>query len=405
MAAGVLCFGLPTRSAAQGWTPPDPSTDPWNTAKLKIGPIFVAPSFTLRDVGIDNNVFRDPANPKKDLTGTIAVSTIFGVHVKAFSFMVTQDNRYIWFRRYASERSIDGGLKGVAELRLQNLRPWVTVSKTKTHERAGYEVDARAGREVPIVEYGADVNFGLRTGMTASFSSQETKYDEDASFDGVTLRETLDRRTSFAHFNGRWQYSEFSDLVAGYEWTRNTFTFDPIRDADATYYYGGFQSRGDAPITGRFQIGYKTQKHKDPAVPDFKGVVVSGNITTIALDRLKLDLTADRDLAYSYDDAFPYYVQQGGGLTVTGRVSTRLDLIASAKGEWLNYSETYLSAGRPLTTRTDLATVYGVGFMFTAAGVTGSHFGLTFERAERRSPLEGKSYRNDRVLTDVKFSF
>ena len=408
VACGVLCTVLAGRAAAQGWKPPDPSQDPWNRAKLKIGPFYMAPSFDLRNVGIDNNVFRDQGNPRQDLTATIAVSTIFGVHFKAFSLMITQDNRYLWFRRYASERSIDGGLTGLVELRLQNLRPWLLLANLKSTDRSGFEVDTRAARRTPTYEAGVDLSLGHRTGVTAGFSNKRTEYSEAQFFDGVDLKKELDNKQAFAHVKGRWQYSEFTDIVGTVEYARNEFTFDPLRSGSTFSYMVGFQGRGGAPVTGSLNAGYKTQRHDAAGVPDFKGFVLSGSVSTVAFDRLKLDLLGDRDLFFSYDPNYPFYVQQGGGLTVTARVSTRLDLIGSARGEWLRYSESFLTAALPNelnTSRTDTATVLGAGFLYTVGGIAGSHFGLTFERAERMSPLPKKNYRNDRVLTNLKFSF
>ena len=390
-------------AAAQGWRAPDP-TEPWTAATLKFGPFFVAPSFDVRNVGIDNNVFRDRATPRQDLTATMAVSTIFGAHIRAFSLMVTQDNRYIWFRRYTSERSIDGGLRAIAELRLASMRPWITWAKPKSHDRTGYEIDARAGHETPMWEAGSDFNFGLRTGVTVSFSNQRQVYEEDQFYDGVDLKHVLDNRTAFAHVNGKWQYSDYTDMVAGVEWTRNQFVHDPIRNADTVSYFGGFQSHGDAPILGRAQVGYKRQRHEDPNVPDFRGLVGGAALSTVVFDRLKLDLDGDRDLNYSYDDTFPFYVQQGGGLTVTGRLSTRFDVIVSSRAEWLQYSQNFIDNDQPVAARTDRATVMGLGFMYTMGG-NNSHFGLTLERADRVSPIARKNYRNNRVLTNIKFSF
>ena len=401
-AIGVAAAGS---AAAQGWTPPDPSSDPWNTAKLKIGPFFMAPSFDLRDVGIDNNVFRTETNPRQDLTATFSVKTLFGVHLRAFNFRVTQENRYLWFRRYTSERSIDGGLSAIAEVRGQRMRPWLSLSKMKSTERSGYEIDTRASRTTPDFETGLDFSFGLRTGLTASYKDTRTEYDEFQTYAGVDLKEALDNRTTFAHVNARWAYTEYTDILGALEWSRNRFTYNPLRSGVTRAYMGGFQSHGDSPVTGRAQVGYKIQQHDDPAVPDFTGVVFAASVTTIIMDRVKLDAIGDRDIQFSYDDHYPFYVQQGGGLTLTGRIDPRLDLIGSARSEWLHYSETYLSAGLPLKSRTDLATVFGAGFLYSVGGPGGSHFGLTFERAQRRSPLPGKTYRNDRVLTNLKFSF
>jgi hypothetical protein len=76
-----LVLGLVASAAAQGWTEPNPSADPWEKASMKLGPVFLAPKFELQNLGVDNNVFRDETNPKQDLTGTIDVATIFGAHM------------------------------------------------------------------------------------------------------------------------------------------------------------------------------------------------------------------------------------------------------------------------------------------------------------------------------------
>lgn len=401
----TVSLGLTGRAAAQGWTSPDPNSAPWETATLKVGPLFVAPSFEVRNIGIDNNVFRDPRIPRTDLTATLAVATVFGAHVKAFSLTVTQDNRYVWFRRYTSERSIDGGLRGLAELRLQRIRPWIALAKARTHERLGYEVDTRAGRSTPSFDVGTDFTFGLRTGVTVALSRQRTTFEEGEFFDGVDLKKAFDNRYSFGHVNGRWQYSEYTDLTGGVEWSRTEFVLDPLRSANTMSYLGGFQSRGDAPIQGRLHVGYKAQRHDDPSVPDFRGLVLGATLATVAFDRVRLEVTGDRDVNYSYEENFSFYVQQGGGLAITGRLSTRFDLLASLKTEWLHYSETFRSGGLLLSKRIDLATVAGVGFVYSAGGAAGSHFGLTYEIARRDSPLPNKNFRNNRVLTNIKFSF
>ena len=120
--AGLLLAVVAPPALAQGWNSPAVA-EPWKDAKMTIGPGFVVPSFDLRNIGVDNNVFRDEQNPRSDLSATVAVSTLFGAHVRAFVLSVTQENNYLWFRRYVSERSIDGGLKALAELRLAWVRP------------------------------------------------------------------------------------------------------------------------------------------------------------------------------------------------------------------------------------------------------------------------------------------
>ena len=76
----ALCLFAAVPAAGQTFRPPDPTSRPWATAGLTLGPIYFAPTFEVRDVGVDNNVFNDRSNPKSDLTGTLAVRSLFGLH-------------------------------------------------------------------------------------------------------------------------------------------------------------------------------------------------------------------------------------------------------------------------------------------------------------------------------------
>ncbi len=183
--------------------------------------------------------------------------------------------------------------------------------------------------------------------------------------------------------------------------TRDKFTTDHLRDGQTLWYFVGFRTHAAAALPGYFNIGIKEQRHTDPTVPNFRGLVMGSAVTVIAADRVKLDLTGRRDIAYSYDNAFPFYIEQGGGVTATGRLSTRFDVIAGAREEWLEYRQT---VGTPVAPRTDRTLVTDIGFLYTMGGGA-SHFGLTLEQTRRKSPLAQKNYRTRQVLSNVKFSF
>ena len=66
--------------AAQEWRPPDPKADPWRDARLRIGPIFLNPTFQIKDLGVDDNVFNDtPGGERQDLTGTLSMTSLVGL--------------------------------------------------------------------------------------------------------------------------------------------------------------------------------------------------------------------------------------------------------------------------------------------------------------------------------------
>src|SRR5712692_354187 len=45
-------------------------TDPVTTARIHLGPLGLNPSMGLANVGVDNNVFNETTNPKRDFTFT-----------------------------------------------------------------------------------------------------------------------------------------------------------------------------------------------------------------------------------------------------------------------------------------------------------------------------------------------
>jgi hypothetical protein len=185
----LLVFAVGPASA-QNWQPPDPKAEPWRDARLRLGPLFFNPTFQIKDLGVDDNVFNDtPGLERRDLTGTLSMASQAGLQVRKFLVTVDQANSYLWFRRYTSERSVDGSLKVTGQLRLGNLRPWASWQRAETHERGGYEIDVRAGRETPAWEVGTDIQLGWRLGVTGGYRKRELHYaDGEKTQDGIDLR-------------------------------------------------------------------------------------------------------------------------------------------------------------------------------------------------------------------------
>jgi hypothetical protein len=196
--------------------------------------------------------------------------------------------------------------------------------------------------------------------------------------------------------------TDLADLVGGTEFIKDRFPNNPLNNSDSKYYFGGVETRGDALVVGTLYVGYKTQKHLDPTVPSFKGFSASSNLSFIPQERTKIEFAVDRDMHYSYEAQYAYYVQEGGALTLTERLAAQLDATVSARGEWLKYQTLVTDSG---PARVDRDLVFGVGMGYFVGGANGSRYGITVERAERHSPISDRSYRTMRVYSNVKFSF
>lgn len=399
VAALLVLAGVTPAQAQSGR--PDPKAEPWTGSRLQLGPLFFNPTFQLRNIGIDDNVFNDADFPRQDLTGTLGMDSIIGVRARALIVTLTQATSYTWYRRYRSERSVDGGLKVVSELRLTNFRPWFVWERAETHERGGFEIDARAGRETPNWSTGADFTFG-RLGLSAGFSRTRLRYAEGESFEDVDLKVALDHRTEQLGGAVRYALSDTLSLDATADWAKERYDFSPIRDKDTMSYSLALSSSSEASVQLSARAGWKDQQFNDPATEGFRGVVGNGSVSFLPSEWMRLTLEGSRDVGVSFETEFPYYLQQGGRAEALVRFSEFFDLTFRGEGQWLKYSKDRTGTELP---RQDRTAVLGAEFGYYLGGESGTRIGLRYEYAERVSPIARRNYARNRVYSDFRLRF
>ena len=402
IAAVALLTVVAAPAAAQDWSRPDPKAEPWRDARLRIGPLFFNPTFQIKDLGVDQNVFNDvPGAERRDLTGTLSMTSQAGLQVRRLLVTAQQNNSYIWFRTYTSERSVDGSLKVVGELRLGALRPWAAIERSESHAR-GFEIDARAGRQAPAWEFGSDIQFGWRIGATGAYRKRSQRYAEGERFEDVELREVLDYEGEEFRGHGRLQLTDFTSAVGGVDYFRMRFDRAAIRNSDDVYYFAGLESTAESRLGLNLKIGWMEQRHKDPAVQGFSGVVASGSTTFVVADVMQLRFGADRRIGLSYLERYPYYIEAGGDARTTIRFMPQFDLRFDAQLRWLSYRNTVTGTEDP---RQDRSLVLGGEFGYFLGGTSGSRVGIRYEYAERTSPVALKKYKRSRFYSQFSLSF
>ncbi len=113
----VPCVAQVTTVQIPENTPPD--------SPIQLGPFYVTPTFELREIGIDTNVFNDDDVKERDFTATpSAVATgvtLFG----PMRFTGLLNTEYVWFQKFRSERSFNSTSTLRFEGFFDRLRPWV----------------------------------------------------------------------------------------------------------------------------------------------------------------------------------------------------------------------------------------------------------------------------------------
>ena len=93
------------------------------------------PRLLLKDIGVDSNVFNEPANPKTDFTLTAAPDLEIAAHPGRLKLAYTTGAELVYFQKYTSQRARNGSIGGRAELDLTWLKPFASFSSTYTSAR------------------------------------------------------------------------------------------------------------------------------------------------------------------------------------------------------------------------------------------------------------------------------
>jgi hypothetical protein len=176
----------------------------------------------------------------------------------------------------------------------------------------------------------------------------------------------------------------------------------PIRDGEDRAVYVGIEGRQGAGIEGSVDVGYKERKGESASAPSFSGVVARGSAAIILLERVRVAFGLDRDLQWSYEDLYTFYVMSGASTTTTWRPHQRVDIVATARHHWLDYDQ---GLSEEAVLRTDKVYAYGGGLGFFIQGYPGTRVALMVERTARESVIELRSYDSFRYYTVVGFSF
>ena len=129
-----------------------------------MGPVNLYPSIVLRDIGVDSNIRNDADEPKEDFTLTaeprLRAAVPFGSTLLSGSATVG----FVYYATYKEQQSINRLFGGRFEGTSSRLRPFLAASFNHSHERSGYEIDARVLRRETSISGGAELKL---TGITS----------------------------------------------------------------------------------------------------------------------------------------------------------------------------------------------------------------------------------------------
>jgi hypothetical protein len=378
-------------AAAQTATTLDP-----DTSVIRVGPFGINPSFIIRDVGREENVFNERDNPKSDFTFTLVPQAEVVFKPRVMRLAYTTAIEYVYYRKYDSERSTNQSSSARADFTLAWFRPYVLASGTNTRQRLNHEIDARARHRVRVYGGGFGIAVGTRMTLGASAWTTRLRFDENVSFRGEELARSFDSDIDGLEGSAGFQLTPFTRISLAVSHEDQRFRLAGERDSESIRVTPTFAFSPEAILNGSIAIGYRRFKPRTNALPGFSGFVATATVGSTIWNRNRLEIVFGRDIRYSYDGDTPYYLSTGGTVTVTTELVGPFDMRWTGTRQLLAY-RAFRGAQRP---GDDTVTGYGGGFGYRLRERL--RLGLNAEWSRRDSDLAlDREYRNRRIFASL----
>jgi Putative beta-barrel porin 2 len=368
--------------------------------RFQTGNLSWTPLITVRDAGLDTNVYDEPANPRRDHLAIVSPQVDGVLELGTGSLTMAGSADFVYFRRYTDERSINGRGSARLEVPLSRIRPFGGIAYQNGRERQNSEIDLRARRTDRELTAGIGLSLTSRASIEVSGRRTDSRFEQGEVFRGVELATRLNRDTTGAAARIRYDLSPLTTFTVDGDASRDRFVLSPGFDADNVRANVGFHFSPDAVIKGRAVVGYHKLIPRGPLSAGYDGVTTSVEIGYVLLGRTRFDARILRDTSSSLE-AQPFYVQTLYGGEILHNLFGPVDVIGRASRERLDYQS---MPDRALAGHVLDVNRYGGAVAIRAAERV--RLTLTYEFAERLGgSLPDRYYERTRLFTTVSYGF
>jgi Putative beta-barrel porin 2 len=401
LALACLLLAAPVRAQA----PISPAPD-LSEVRLRLGPVYVDPSFSLSNLGLDTNVFNeaDDQLPKKDFTFTVTPAANLWMRIGPTWLSGRVNEDVVWYKKYSGERSSNTSYNAAWNVPLNRLVFAVDAERLNTRERPSYEIDARSQRVERTYRGALEIRALSKTFLGVQASHHEVDYDRAAVFLGTSLHEELNRTVTTAGGSVRYELTPLTSVVLAADREQDRFPFSPLRDSNSIAATIGLRFDPDALIKGSANFGYRDFRPLDPTLPRYRGSTAEVSLVYVAGGATQLTGTVTRDVEYSFEIQRPYFLQTGGTIQVAQQIYGPVDVVARYGLDRLAYrtAEDAIVAGTVgALDRVDRVHSYGGGFGYHMGSRI--RIGVNLDRQTRFSSIENRRYAGLRLGTTVTY--
>jgi hypothetical protein len=383
---GALLLGFAPAASAQIGAP-----DP-DRVRVRLGPIWMNPTISLTNIGIDRNVFNvaPEDGPVRDFTFSVAPNTDIWLRLGR-TWIVGQINETInWYQKYASERSATNEYSLKWAMPVNRLELHTNIEYSSEKNRPGFEIDARVQRKHLTYGGSVEVKALTKTFFGVTYAREGMLFDETAVFKEVNLHDELSRKSTTSGLLVRHQLTPLTAFSINATQTTETFDFTSLRDSTSRQISGSMSFDPFALIKGGATIGYRSFR-PTPDLPPFKGLTFDVNLSYAVFGTTRFSVISSRDVQYSFDNTQPYYLQTAVSGSIAQQIFGPFDVVARAGTSHMAYRDR-ADAKIAVVDRVDESRNYGVGVGFHMG--KDLRLGFNLDHVNRYSAIASREFAN-----------
>lgn len=385
----LCCSGFGASSvAAQGADP--------EKAPLLLGPVELWPVVQLRNVGVDDNVFNEAENPKRDFTVTAAPTLDAVLRPPRMRLSFLTGAEFVYFREYGDERHINRTLGARVEFDLTHLHPFAAVTATRFRERPNAEIDLRARNRSRSYTAGVRVGLGPIVSATVAARRQTSRYDPGEQFRDAELDVELNNENRGLDGTLTFQVTPITSVSVVVSRDEDRFELSPLRDSNSLRVSPTVTFVPLGAFSGSAFVGWRRFDPADRSVEGYSGLIAGGTVGVDIVDRYHVEAAFSRDIRYSYDPATPTYLWLSGRGTLRMDLFGGLDVRVVAGRDVIQYRAPLDS---DVIAPRDRLVLYGGGLGYNIRDRMRA--GIDAEHSTRKSELAPRGYAHTRVFASL----
>jgi hypothetical protein len=308
------------------------------TAPVRLGPVALAPTLSVTNLGWDSNVFQQADGTEVgDFTAITSPRVQGWLRVGRVRVRGRASLDFFYFQDHASERSVDSNYEGRLDLSLGRLTAYTSGTWVDAKQLYGFEVDDRIRRHETSATGGAVLEIGPRTSLDVAARRRRAEFGNEANFQDPLISEFDDYTSQGLSASFRHDLSPYTSVAMTVDEHQDRFDEAPDRDTNNIGIDSGVDFRPVAMVGGHAYVGWVRVQMVNGESPPFGALTLAVDLTYVLLGATKFVLQAERSVEYSAIRNQDVYLMTG----ITGTVNHRFGEKWDAGGRFGHYRLTY----------------------------------------------------------------